>query len=275
MKKLQKKSTIILVLLTIWGSTEAQINYTDINPDCESTMNSTIGGASNLCPIDFDNNTIIEYKFRWDDLTIDWFMHMTYGNNCEIALNGSTTNVFGGRFIKPLLLNDVINNSLTWGVSMPEPFIGESTVSQNFLNLGDRYVGVKFKIGTNVHFGWILVNFQSAGNSRKIIVKSYAYNTIPNTQILAGQKNATPNTTQEIDSKQIRIFPNPVSDIIYIDGLDGNKFKFTILNSFGQIVFHNETNTNNINLENLPQGVYSLNIISSNGMSLNKKILKE
>jgi hypothetical protein len=275
MKKLQKKFTVILSLLSIWGSANAQINYTDIQPDCESTMSSTIGAASNLCPINFDNNATIEYKFRWDDWSTDWFMHMTYGNNCEIALNGTTTNLYGGRFIKPMQLNDVINSSLTWGVSIPEPFIGETTVSQNFLNLGDRYVGVKFKIGTNLHYGWVLVNFQSAGNSRKIIVKSYAYNTIPNTQILAGQKTATPNSTQEIDTKPINIFPNPISDILHIEGLDGNQYRCTIFNSFGQVVFQNETNTNKINLENLPKGVYSLNIISANGITLNKKIVKQ
>ena len=137
MKNLQKKFTIILGLLTICGTVKAQINYTDITPDCESTMSSTVSAASNLCPIDFDNNATIEYKFRWNDWSSNWFMHMTYGTNCEIALDGTTTNLYGGRFIKPLQLNDVINSSLTWGVSSPEPFIGETTVNQNFLNLGD------------------------------------------------------------------------------------------------------------------------------------------
>jgi hypothetical protein len=275
MKKLQKKFTVILSLLTIWGSTNAQINYTNINPDCESTMSSTIGAASNLCPIDFDNNATIEYKFRWDDWSSAWFMHMTYGTNCEIALNGTTTNLYGGRFIKPLQLNDVINSSLTWGVSTPEPFIGETTVSQNFLNLGDRYVGVKFKIGTNVHYGWVLVNFQSIVNARKIIVKSYAYHATPNTQILAGQTTATPNSKQEIVTKSIQIFPNPISDRMQIEGLDGNPFSCTIFNSFGQIVFQNENSSNTLHLEHLPTGVYSIQIIANNGMTFNKKIVKQ
>ena len=268
MKQLNTKF-IILGFLIICSSTNAQIIYTDINPDCESTMTISPNSGSGLCPIDFGNNGTVEYSFRWDNWSSDWFMHMTFGTNCQMALTGLWSD-----FIKPLLLNDPINNTLNWGSGFPEPFIGEN-LSPNFLNLGDRYVGVKFNMGANTHFGWVLVNFQTVGNTRKIIVKSYAYNSSPNTQILAGQTNLLSASSHEFDNKQVRIYPNPVSEAIHIDGLDGNKYRVTILNGMGQIMLDNELDTNVINLKNLSNGVYFINIISSNGMTLSNKIIKQ
>jgi hypothetical protein len=53
---------------------------------------------------------------------------------------------------------------------------------------GDIYIGAQFKLGANVHYGWILVNWDAAGT---FIVKSYAYEDSPNTSINAGSQGAT------------------------------------------------------------------------------------
>lgn len=269
-----KNHFFILGFLTVLGSTNAQIIYTDLNPDCESTMDTSIGYADNLCPIDFDNNATVEYSFRWDTFDTSWYMHMPYGTNCEIALEGTAT-INNARFVKPLQFNEAINSTLTWGVSSPEPFIGVQeffTSNYNFLNLGDRYVGVKFKIGTNTHFGWVLINFQTVGTTRKIIVKSYAYNTSPNTQILAGQTNGL--SAIENESRPVTIYPNPFSDTIFIDGLDPNGYKLSITNSMGQIVVEDNLKSNVIDLKVLAKGVYYVNIKSPAVVILSTKLIK-
>jgi hypothetical protein len=245
--------------------TNAQIVYHDINPDVTSTMSSTVGSASNICAIDFNNDGTAEYNFRWDDWGSDWFMHITYANaQNKIALKGTTTNLYGGRFANPYSLNDNINSTLTWGTSSPEPFIGETTVDQNFLGLGDKYVGVKFTINSNVYYGWILVNFSPVSSSRMITVKSYAYNSAPNASILAGQTIAT--AIDESGALEFNISPNPATDAIYIN-TNCLQFSYKIFNQTGQAVIQGENAQQTINIATLEKGIYLLQLIESSGNS--------
>lgn len=267
LNSLAKSKLFLFVLFTIFialiiTKTNAQIVYHDINPDVTSTMSSTVGSASNICAIDFNSDGNAEYNFRWDDWGSDWFMHITYANaQNKIALKGTTTNLYGGRFANPYSLNDNINSTLTWGTSSPEPFIGETTVDQNFLGLGDKYVGVKFTINSNVYYGWILVNFAPVSSSRMITIKSYAYNSTPNASILAGQTTAT--SIDESGALECTIFPNPASDAIYVNA-NTLHFSYKIYNKIGQSVMQGEVEQNSLNISSLDQGLYMLQLLESN-----------
>jgi uncharacterized protein YjdB len=54
---------------------------------------------------------------------------------------------------------------------------------------GDSYIGATFKIGANVHYGWILVNWDGNGT---FTVKSYAYEDTADAEILAGDEGVAP-----------------------------------------------------------------------------------
>lgn len=279
--EIMKKFFFIVLFFIANFYVHSQIVYTDINPDCESTMSSSTFSffAFNLCPIDFDNNGSNEYSFRWDDFDTAWYVHMEFANdNCEIALNGTSTVNFG-RIIMPLQLNDLINNSLTWGVSDPEPFIGLQQgldSNTNFLNLGDRYIGVKFRIGTNTYFGWVLVNFQTVGGSRKIIVKSYAYNSTPNAQILAGQTNIL-SLNELSNHNYVHVYPNPSQTSILIqDKLNSTEnFNFNILDLTGRIVQNGSSKFNEqIDVEDLISGNYIIQMETKNGEKFAHKFIK-
>lgn len=51
---------------------------------------------------------------------------------------------------------------------------------------GDKYVGVKFKIGEATHYGWLKVNVDA--NGVKITVKEAAYNKVADETLKAGEK---------------------------------------------------------------------------------------
>ncbi len=85
------------------------------------------------------------------------------------------------------------------------PFGGSGRILSGFYNFGNHtggsggpwlhqsgFLGVEFQIGSQVHFGWI--QMQSAGGQTDpaLFVKGYAYDTIPNETILAGQGLTTP-----------------------------------------------------------------------------------
>jgi hypothetical protein len=274
------KSKNILLLLCFFGFMNkgfTQIVYTDISPDIATTMSSTQSTANNIYSVDFNGDGAGEYNFRWDDWGTEWFMHMTrIGLTNQMILKGAATNPFGGRFLQPLALNDVIDSSKNWGYSFPEPFIGESSMDANFLGLGDKYIGTKFTIAGNTYYGWVLVNFSLVNNARVLTIKSYAYNSTPNQAILAGQ--TTSLATQDlVKEKNSGIYPNPVKNIIHLKNNNKDQFSMLIFNNLGQVVLKNESIENDqINASDLEQGNYILELKNKNTYEINRiKFIKK
>jgi len=53
--------------------------------------------------------------------------------------------------------------------------------------LKDRYLGLKFYIRGEVHFGWARVTVTTTGKTFTATLTGYAYETIPNKSIIAGK----------------------------------------------------------------------------------------
>jgi hypothetical protein len=56
----------------------------------------------------------------------------------------------------------------------------------------DRYLGVKFMIQGEVHYGWVRVDVAESDAGIYAAVSGYAYETLPNKSILTGQKSDAP-----------------------------------------------------------------------------------
>ncbi len=63
-------------------------------------------------------------------------------------------------------------------------------------------------------------------------------------------------------NNKITIYPNPATDVINIDGIAPAAVQ--IVNMYGQTV-RAETNTNNVSIGSLPQGMYFVNVFDQNG----------
>jgi len=55
-----------------------------------------------------------------------------------------------------------------------------------WVNVKNRYLGLKFKIGGKTHYGWARLNVQVQGLSITATLTGYAYETIANKSIIAG-----------------------------------------------------------------------------------------
>ncbi|MFN8283522.1 MAG: hypothetical protein U0U67_09930 [Chitinophagales bacterium] len=66
----------------------------------------------------------------------------------------------------------------------------DGAVIYNFQNefkgQGDKYVGIKFKIGADIHYGWMKINLSADGKS--LVIKDVAYDTRANTAITIGAR---------------------------------------------------------------------------------------
>ena len=269
-----KKVTFFIALSFVCCTINAQIVYTDINPDTTTTILSVPppGEAINICPIDFNGDNTKEYDFSWNDNGENgWTIKMNYVTN-EINLNGTNTNPWDRRYIEPMTLETAINSSSNWGTSSLDPLIGDN-YDPNFQGAGDRYVGCKFTLGTNTHYGWVRVSFV---NSLTLIVKDYAYESTPNTPINAGDKGVASVDDISFDT-YFNIYPIPISTRLTIEIKKEVKIKSVrIINLSGQITYStNEIFLNTINIPESLVGLYFLQIETAENKVLNKKIIIE
>jgi hypothetical protein len=72
----------------------------------------------------------------------------------------------------------------------------------------------------------------------------------------------------------INVYPIPSNDQVYIDTKNQIE-RIEIYNHFGQRVKMQNSQTKTINLENLNSGQYIIKIISTNGITITKKIIKQ
>jgi hypothetical protein len=88
------------------------------------------------------------------------------------------------------------------------------------------------------------------------------------------------NQTIGIDEKNglssgVEIYPNPVKNQLFIDGLNGQINQLVITDYSGKVVLSiNDTNTKNINVSELNQGIYILKISTNKGIATKQFIKK-
>lgn len=181
---------LTLFLLTPFIS-GASIVYTDLNPDKSGILDPNLQTASNIASIDFNKDANEDCNFEWTDLTLSgttWYCNITLSGSNEAVLDGVSTGAGGARYLKAITSGTTIDGSGNWGSSNPEPLLSDNAMP-NFQGKGDVYVGVKFNIGVDIHYGWILVSFS---NLKELTVKEFAYESTPNTGIKAGEKSTPP-----------------------------------------------------------------------------------
>jgi len=73
---------------------------------------------------------------------------------------------------------------------------------------------------------------------------------------------------------ELRIYPNPTSDIIYIESIDNTEYDVSIFNLNGQLI-KNDNKVDQISIAMLPRGTYLLKAVSINTNRIyNYKIIK-
>jgi len=171
--------------IAISGISEAksQIIYTDVNPD--------EGGLGLTSIIDFNHDGL-------------WDAKITHRSNAYPGPGGSLINSLKpgnaaiayyaepfGRYSYPLALDfDTLisagnpnwesygqNQWMNWGDNC---YNGNSQWCAVF----DKYLGIRFKIGANIHYGWARLDVANSNNWK---LKDYAYNATPDAPINAGQ----------------------------------------------------------------------------------------
>ena len=201
MKKqlLKKFSTFIIPIISgamlFSASANAQIVYTDVNPDSTITFLGSSGIKS--YNVDLNNDGISDYSISSvRNGNICQHGGMVYRSQVSVSAFNTNAVVAVTSTTYPLAMN--FNNVISSGLSLSASGLVYSTYWGNCgtgsLNLWpnsvDRYLGLKLTVGANTYYGWarMLVVF---GTQPTFTIKDYAYNSVPNQPIRAGETICT------------------------------------------------------------------------------------
>jgi len=84
-------------------------------------------------------------------------------------------------------------------------------------------------------------------------------------------KQLVPNPLNQTD---IMIYPNPVKSVLYVKNIS-KKANYKIYSAAGQLVAEGVLLNNSINVHNLINGLYVIDIQDGNDISVQKKFIKE
>ena len=175
--RLIKYSALSFAIAAI-GDANGQVKYTDLNPD--------LGGSGQVDHfIDLDNDGTDDIRFRHGN---------SYSNNNLYAfnINGNSVmglaNYVGNRFYYypfALDINDPISADATWQSHSSQMMEYQCYRSSQWCGgVTDKYIGLRFKIGSNIHYGWIRLDVDITTANWKI--RDYAYEQTQGISITAG-----------------------------------------------------------------------------------------
>jgi len=204
MKKqlLKRLSAFIVTAMLFSASANAQIVYTDINPDTSiiRTRLNLRGNYSIEQNRDINNDGIPDLKFTlitsiitgWPPLNPGY----TAGTIRATPLNGSAILTGSSGYPAKMNQNTIISANANWS-SIANQLIFEKKLSNgNTSNTGnwntatDGFLGLRFVAAGQTHYCFIQLNaeaFTSGANAAILTIKDFAYNSIPNQAILAGE----------------------------------------------------------------------------------------
>ena len=262
-KKITGYSSLAASLLAISNLASAQIVYTDVNPDVTDSGN---GAAYDL---DLNN-----------DATVDFRISITSnGAAAKLAAEAIGDNAIAGTYSDPYIYpsalapGDMIGESKTWnsnigGMTMASSGYFSGAYGEWF-GATDKYLGLRIKVGTNEHYGWVRMDVTTDGKT--FTIKDYAFESTPAVSIAAGDAGSIGITPVNANGYKIYAFNKQVT-IELKNNLPGD---ITITNLMGQAVKQVQINSSamSIDLSDLSEAVY-LVTIRQDGNVFTQKIVR-
>ena len=166
----------------------------------------------------------------------------------------------------------MIDNSLNWIATtntMAYNVDSSNPYNENWNGVTDKYLGLKFIVGANTHYGWARLDVQAIGDVWTL--KDYAYNAAPDGAIMAGQVDRV--NTMELESLLHFVNQDDNSVKVVING-DLSEGKISLISAAGQVVSTGNVDSNeyNVSLNGLSAGIYVISAEFAEG-TMTKKVI--
>lgn len=260
-EKLKSYSALATAIFGTAAAADAQIVYTDVNPDEVLTV---ANGAITDFAVDFDNDgnediAVATYGYLYNYGGTDYQLNYVFSfvaNNSTAAMAGALQTVGQNSFpaTTSLAVGTTVGPASTWldttaagGTTYFTAAVGFGQTLVGTANTGsDVYLGARFLIGANTHYGWVRINVPT--DASQVTIKDFAYNATANGPINTGQTAGI----SEIDAaswsaygngSSIKINSSIEGDIEVID-LTGKLISSGTINSGSELILDvNNANT--------------------------------
>jgi hypothetical protein len=289
------KKTLIFLLLAAFVATnlhaqEGEIVYTDYGPEGMSLLFGqelflTEWYYERYC-LDLDHNDEDDFRYLgyllWDMpahcnwIDVEFLVDNTTPLRCAIQFVEGNT----------LSMGDTLSNtSINWdlGFIFPNP--------KDYANgsRAPRYVAVRFPKDNGYCYGWLEQDFEivtttidtipymNGGCLEEAHIKIYrtAYCTIPNYPLRVGQTSFDWGMEENDATAFAIIHPNPTTGLVTITGKDLRQVE--VFNMIGQRVAtaQGKGETLQVDIAELPAGVYFVRVTDTEGRKCVSKVVKE
>jgi len=265
------------------SAVNAQAINVDVNPDV------VLDSLSSPYQLDFNNDSNPELTFSVQYLEGEGSqsgIQFTYAGvagavvlNTGVTLLGATSSSsftptvlntgdaissagnFAGSSTNPLAVNALINAGLA----------GTFPITQGaFLDQNYKYLGAKFTVGANTHYGWVQLSIPASAET--ITIHSYGFNQTPDATVTAGEAGnpaGLENVAIEdkvtffttLNSSKINVTPDLIGGEINLVSMSGQIVKTVKITDIETVITYDGIDT----------GIYSVNAKFESG-SVNKKV---
>ena len=200
---LKKLCAVIIASVFLFITADAQIIYKDVNPD--TTVACLQSGCTSYFYLDLNNDGINDFSLTSQSSSKKHKGCVGFG--CAFSdktvsekitpLNGNAVLVNNLGYPSYTSANNNIGSPATWG-SNPNMILDSvfdyhnAIYYGNWLDTSDGYIGLKLITNGHTYYGWLRLSvnkhlFSSSSGSASFTIKDYAYNSVPDQAILAGQ----------------------------------------------------------------------------------------
>jgi hypothetical protein len=221
------KHALPLVAL-IATQAQAQIIYTDVIPD------ATYNVSGDTCFLDLNNNGQTDFKLSQFELPYYCLTCLQTEPEERVMVFPVATNVVADTLLwseiwpQSLGMDRVIGADLSWSVTnglviqdipgggcMNGPFPVNCSpgppITWQLASGSPRYLGLRFSIAGATHYGWARLSVPNAG---EFTLMDYAYNSVPDEPILAGEGAST--SIARIAHSSVLVSPNPFTSTLSV-----------------------------------------------------------
>lgn len=241
-----------------------QIAYTNVDPDF-------MGGIGSEFLLDFNNDGTDDFAIRHNGSNS--LLLYPLGSNNDFLGSGGSNYAYpyalsSGALVSSGATGSWLNNGFSVGnASLNYGSYSSNCSFGNWCDVSDRFLGLRFNLGGNTHYGWARLDVNAIGDVWS--VKDFAYNTVADEAILTGQEtlNLADNSLVETKiialNKTIAFYNFPVNSEYKVFNLNGQQ----VLN--GNIRLDQQV----IEAQELSNGIYIIEISDSNNKAIRKKIV--
>jgi hypothetical protein len=285
-----KKTTFMKIIfytgIFIWllqASATAQIISTDVT-DSTITKSSAQNGTLSYT-IDLDNNGVKDFIIAVKALNnipsgctmtpafqtelSSWIGTMPSASNPVATSSGYTALIDSDSTIDATshIWSVAQQNFLYEKIYAYPSCVWDSTIDGTWMNDTTAFIGLKIKIGADIHYGYVHVRFDqgidTANNSFiSVTILDYAYNSAPDQPILAGEGiiNAVGHSVNSII--QTVAYFNTLTNELQINNNSNDKITVSIFQIDGKMIktIDSKEQLSFIDMSDIPGGIYLYSI---------------